>query len=143
AMWLLWPWMSLMSLMIFRWSMRCARIRPIHVQRCCLYSFDGLWWAGLLLLATAIVEGAVAGSLRILGVGGGEVPGHEFSCQAIGWMARVFGAWKLRQASTYYLRFDRPGGLDGSGVADPGDAGPALCLAVCLSGRTGRPDVPT
>jgi hypothetical protein len=45
---LLLPWMTALSLMLFQATMRRARVRGDHVLRCCLYSFDGGWWFGLL-----------------------------------------------------------------------------------------------
>jgi hypothetical protein len=36
----LWPWLTLLSLMIFRWSLRKARIKTVHVLRCAIYSSD-------------------------------------------------------------------------------------------------------
>lgn len=50
---LVWPWLTFMALMLFRWSMRKARIKPVHVLRCVLYSFDlGLWVGGVISVAT-------------------------------------------------------------------------------------------
>jgi hypothetical protein len=42
-----WPWATIGGLMVFRVSMRRARIRPVHAVRCVLYSFDGGFWIGL------------------------------------------------------------------------------------------------
>jgi hypothetical protein len=57
AYYVLWAAATCGSLMVFRLSMRRARIKPVHVVRCVVYSFDPLFWAGLvgLLLATAAV----------------------------------------------------------------------------------------
>jgi hypothetical protein len=46
---LLWPWMTFASLLVFRASMRRARVRPVHVLRCVIYSAD------LAAVAAAIV----------------------------------------------------------------------------------------
>ncbi len=35
-----WPWITFLSLMIYQVSMRRARIKPIHVLRCTIYSAD-------------------------------------------------------------------------------------------------------
>jgi hypothetical protein len=56
------PWVTALSLMIFQATMRRARVRGAHVLRCCLYSFDGGWWFGLLM--TAGVAGFVSDVLR-------------------------------------------------------------------------------
>jgi hypothetical protein len=50
---LAWPWLTFLALLVFRGSMRRARIGPTRVLRCVLYSSDVLLWYGLLLLAVA------------------------------------------------------------------------------------------
>ena len=50
---LAWPWLTFLVLLVFRGSMRRARISPGHVLRCVLYSSDVVLWYGLLLLAVA------------------------------------------------------------------------------------------
>jgi hypothetical protein len=40
---LAWPWMTLATLLIFRWSMRRAKILPVHVMRCAVYACDQFW----------------------------------------------------------------------------------------------------
>jgi len=45
----LWPWLTLAALMIFRVSMRRARVRPVHVMRCVIYSGDILFWLSAML----------------------------------------------------------------------------------------------
>jgi hypothetical protein len=37
---LLWPWLTFLSLLVFRASMRRARVRPVHVLRCVIYTAD-------------------------------------------------------------------------------------------------------
>ena len=49
---LLWPFLTFASLMVFRASMRRARVRPIHVLRCVVYSADV---AALVAAITTIV----------------------------------------------------------------------------------------
>jgi hypothetical protein len=49
----------MLALMIFRISMRRARIKPVHVLRCVVYSFDVVLWFGcawLLISAGYAVE---------------------------------------------------------------------------------------
>ena len=46
----LWPWLTFLSLMVFRISMRRARVKSVHVLRCVLYSADGVIWAGMALV---------------------------------------------------------------------------------------------
>jgi hypothetical protein len=38
---LVWPWLTFAALMIFQISMRRAKVRPVHVLRCVIYSIDG------------------------------------------------------------------------------------------------------
>jgi hypothetical protein len=48
---LAWPWMTLLSLLVFQASMRRARIKTGHVLRCAIYSCDfGLLLAAILLI---------------------------------------------------------------------------------------------
>ena len=56
--WLVWPWLLFATLLLFRISMRRARIRPPHVLRCVVYSFDIALWVA--------VAGAAALVLRAL-----------------------------------------------------------------------------
>ena len=42
---IVWPWLTLAGLMVFRWSMKRAKMNRVHVMRCLIYSTD------LLLLA--------------------------------------------------------------------------------------------
>jgi hypothetical protein len=46
---LLWPWMTFVSLLVFRASMRRARVRPAHVLRCVIYAADAAVLAALLI----------------------------------------------------------------------------------------------
>jgi hypothetical protein len=45
---LVWPWLTGAALMLFQWSMRRARVKPVHVWRCVVYCAD-------VLVATAVV----------------------------------------------------------------------------------------
>src|SRR4051794_13361639 len=58
----LWPWLTFLALMVFRISMRRARVKSVHVLRCVLYSADALLWAGLSLF---LIAGASSVSGRI------------------------------------------------------------------------------
>src|SRR5205823_2316244 len=49
-MYLLWPWLTLFSLLIFRISLRQAQILPVHVVRCVVYSSD----MGLIIAPAAL-----------------------------------------------------------------------------------------
>jgi hypothetical protein len=52
----LWPWLIFITLLLFRDSMRQAKVRPVHLLRSTLYCCDGTW---ILLIALAIMIGAL------------------------------------------------------------------------------------
>jgi hypothetical protein len=54
-----WPWMTIGALLIFRISMSRAKLKPIHVRRCVLYSFDACLWASLVVLALSLLAFAM------------------------------------------------------------------------------------
>jgi hypothetical protein len=58
AFWLEWPPMVFVTLLLFRVSMRRARIRPAHVMRCVIYSYDAVWWLGLVVLLAVALKAA-------------------------------------------------------------------------------------
>jgi hypothetical protein len=98
-----WPWVTLAALMVFRISMRRARIRTVHVLRCVLYSFDGRFWLGLLSLAL----GPVAVGLMML-----PAPGLDelvpVAVALVYFAVFVFMLYRLVLAYRLYLRFDHP-----------------------------------
>ena len=87
-----WPWLTFLALMIFRWSMQKAKVKPTHVLRCVLYSFDGgLWMVPAVLL--------IAGASWVLGR---SAP--IYVPVVIGII--FIGAYRLLVAYRAYLRFD-------------------------------------
>lgn len=112
-----WQWLIFASLQVFRWSMRRANVSTGHVLRCVIYSYDLLFWAGLLVvagLASVSVSEALfpsgtlpwgamipsATTLRTMQVAGivcvsGVVIGH------------LLALWRLYRAYSLYMRFDR------------------------------------
>ena len=114
---LAWPWLTFLTLLLFRFSMRRARIRPVHVLRCVVYGFDAVLWAGL---AAAAVAGWVLWAQQGLtrGPPGGTsdwlwglldaytrdpVAGTALAAAAL---LLPFMAWRLIVAYRQYLRFD-------------------------------------
>jgi hypothetical protein len=96
-------WLALTSvlLLIFRASMRRAKLRFHHVARCVVYGFDVVVWWGL-ILAAALVVNAVPNMAHV-------------SAEPIAWtilvsLPLVWIAMSYRLACAYelYLRFDRP-----------------------------------
>ena len=98
---LLYAWLTFLSLLLFGFSMRRARIRRVHVLRCVVYCTDVLAWAGLcvllgaiisqLYLATAVIGGWVFKGCLIFAV-----------VMAAALINRLYVAYR------YYLRFDHP-----------------------------------
>jgi hypothetical protein len=122
-LWLAWPWLVLVVLLLlFRFSMRRARIRSVHVLRCVVYSADAVAWLALVA--------AVALGLRALdryGLAPNEltrlVPAaplpsvypYEYRSDIVSdtlfWGGVGFAtlmAYRLTRAFRHYLRFDHP-----------------------------------
>ena len=103
AYYLLWAVATYLSLLVFRISMRRARIRPVHVARCVVYGFDAILWLGL----AALVATATVIALALL------LSKRDFS---LVWLAVAIAPWvlvavveyRLVMAYRHYLRFDRP-----------------------------------
>jgi hypothetical protein len=97
---LAWSAATLATLLIFRVSMRRARVKVVHVLRCVIYSFDVLLWIALLgiladILETLPIPYQTAQIRRTIG---------EWSGPAI----VVLVIYRLIMAYRLYLRFDRP-----------------------------------
>ena len=96
-----WPWLTFVTPMIFRASMRRAKVKTVHVLRCTLCSCD----AGVLLIPLG-------------GLLGGASVAYAFlpALQAIGIDYRMIAAlvfagytsYRLAAAYSLYMRFDRP-----------------------------------
>jgi hypothetical protein len=54
--WLIWPFATALIMLIFRASMKRARVRSIHLLRVTIYSTDAIVWIGLLWLLLFIGE---------------------------------------------------------------------------------------
>jgi len=96
-----WPLATFAALMIFRWSMRRARINTMHVVRCVVYSYDTLpasiviLGQALLISCAPLVEEELA--LVVL-----------VALVLLLSVFFVFNAIRLWRAYQLYLRFDRP-----------------------------------
>jgi hypothetical protein len=99
---LAWPMVTYFSLMIFRISMRKAKVKPVHVLRCVAYVGDSALWYGA-------VTAAVSLGFMLLG-------GAGWNWEQIQWLMTIsfftccatviVFAWRLCQAYRKYLRFD-------------------------------------
>jgi hypothetical protein len=95
----LWPWLTTLVLMVYRISMRQAKLRPIHVLRCTIYS----------TATTALLAGALTFAVLMLAMW--MFPQywtveHEDLAGKLGiaaiWVAL---AYRLARAYRHYLRF--------------------------------------
>lgn len=113
-----WPWLSAATFLIFRISMRYARVKPIHMLRICVYSCDAIFWWGLVILAAALVPipfGGLASTqfIRYYPVSKGlaYVPVESEVNLAIGLAILVMwlhATWRMRAACKHYLQFSFP-----------------------------------
>lgn len=100
---LIWPWLLLSGLLIFRISMRRAKIKSIHVVRCALYSCDGVIWLGLALVAGA-------GYLLTVSRSVSEIVNMA---RVLFWLYCAFvltSGYRLWMGYRLYLRFEHPFG---------------------------------
>ena len=100
----LWALSTFAALLVFRISMRRARIRPVHVVRCVVYSFDAGLWATLLVLAAALV------GMPTMMLMGTRRPAMLVEGATVSVPYVLFGVifYRLTAAYKHYLRFDRP-----------------------------------
>jgi hypothetical protein len=99
VLFLVWPWLTFGVLMIFRVSMRKAKVKTVHVLRCVLYCCDaGLWLGAGAALASPWL-------MRELDLG--RHLGYRVEAVAAPLLAAVT-AWRLAAAYRHYLRFEHP-----------------------------------
>jgi hypothetical protein len=116
--WLAWPWMTFLTLLVFQFSMRRARVRSVHVLRCVLYGFDAVLWAGLAVAAAVgwqIHAGGAAPAMWgmrphwLMGlVGGYAVDPVARTALYAGAVLLPFMVYRTIVAYRVYLRFHRP-----------------------------------
>jgi hypothetical protein len=102
-LWILWPWLTLVGLMIFQISMQRAQVRPIHVLRVVLYGGDlVLWWAIALtgLLAVDVYRNGIFG---VPWAFGSTWPVRATPALAI--VLLVVATSRIAAAYRHYLRF--------------------------------------
>jgi hypothetical protein len=103
ALYVLWAVATFFSLLVFRISMRRARIHPVHVARCVVYSFDAVIWPALATcVATAVsIALALLLSKRDFALLSGTVAFAP-------WVLIAMVVYRLVSAYRHYLRFDHP-----------------------------------
>ena len=100
-----WPWIALVTLMIFRASMRKAKVRPGHVMRCTIYSADALP-----MLVAVLLAGMLPFLNRVF-----RTYSPDLLEQRLWWLALVIlwgtCSWRLIRAYELYLKFDHAWGV--------------------------------
>jgi len=96
---LAWPWLTLATLMIFRASMKQAKVNAVHVLRCVVYTGDAVLWLGLVafFLLPPLIDWLDLG----------RYTAYRFAMVAAPLFA-LFTGWRLSAAYRHYLQFDRP-----------------------------------
>jgi hypothetical protein len=94
---LLWPWLTFLSLMVFRWSMARAQVKSVHVQRCVVYSYD----CGLLAAAPFLCVGAAAAYWGLPTLGSQVREWALLGAALLG----LHAVYRLWMAYRHYLRF--------------------------------------
>jgi hypothetical protein len=96
---LAWPFATFMTLMVFRASMRRAKVRPIHVTRCIIYGGNAALCTGVLAstLISLISDRFAIDSHR-------RAPPMMIVAAAVG----IAAFFHLGCAYRRYLKFDRP-----------------------------------
>lgn len=111
---LAWPWLSYLSLVSFRHSMKRVNKGRIHVLRCCIYSLDFLTFiAALVALANALWRillifdnGKILGFVRSWVPS--PLPSEEMAPILDGMMIALFAGWRLYVAGKRYMQFNNP-----------------------------------
>ena len=95
----LWPWLTLFTLIIFLTSMQRSQIKWVHVMRCVLYSADVMW--------VAAIAGLLTNPRARLSVGQYEfaIGGAGIILCAVGLLAALLMGYRLAVAYRLYLRF--------------------------------------
>jgi hypothetical protein len=104
AAYLLWPWLTVLALLIFRETMRHARIRPVHVIRCAVYSADAALLIGPLALGLSFVVGQSSTYYTMTRVYAYVLDLHPALAIALG-TGLVLLTYRLCLAYARYLRF--------------------------------------
>jgi hypothetical protein len=94
-----WPWLTFGTLMIFRQSMRRAKVKTSHVMRCVIYGFDWGFWLTPAVLLT-ISDQWTSGWVGL----------HDTASLPIvaSILFAAYGTYRLGSAYALYLRFDNP-----------------------------------
>jgi hypothetical protein len=95
---MLWPWLTLLSLLLFRWSLREAQIKTTHVLRCAVYASDVSFM--LAIPAASVLAHCVA-----VDVGGNVFFFDERTALPVFAVIYCIMTYRLTIAYREYLRF--------------------------------------
>ena len=96
---LAWPWLTLATLLIFRASMRRAKVDSVHVLRCAVYCCDVVAWLGAMAILAAPWVMNATDTGRYVGFRDAAVAAPLFA---------LVTTWRLSAAYRHYLQFDHP-----------------------------------
>jgi hypothetical protein len=102
---LFWPWLTFLTLMVFRASMRRASIRNAHMLRCAIYACDVFAWHALFMFLMGMARVAAF----VLQPGAGDlVSAWLVAAVMLAWIASLLIVllYRLTVACRLYLRFD-------------------------------------
>jgi hypothetical protein len=99
-----WGGLTLAAMMIFQVSLRRARLRPVHLVRCVVYSGDLLLWVYVLDVITIATEHLLTHTFGVVGIWplGNTVMTFAYCIAVVTFFFRLVTAFKR------YLRFDHP-----------------------------------
>ena len=96
-----WPWLTFLGLLVFRWSMRQARIKAVHVARCVVYNSDVTIWWTLAMSGTTLTTFLVTQSAAL---STGTLIALALLCTVL----YMLSTYRLWMAYRKYLRFPHP-----------------------------------
>lgn len=97
-----WPWLTILTLLLFRISMAQRKVRAIHVMRCVLYNQDALC---LTAISIVLVWRLATNSGRLSFLAVGALIVAALGAAAV---AEAIFAYRIAVAYARYLRFDHP-----------------------------------
>jgi hypothetical protein len=98
-----WPWLTFAALLLFQASLRHARVRPVHVLRCAVYSCDAALVAAVmcLVLMPSELPWSRWGIVYVFNL---PVPQTSVNVAIVGAMLAALTLYKLGFACWFYLR---------------------------------------
>jgi hypothetical protein len=98
AMFLLWPWLTLLSLLVFSQTMRRVRTKPVHTLRCVIYTSGAAVWIVLPLLLLNLIPFVTLIPWRV----------KDDFANGVLVLAGILLGYRLAVAYKLYMKFDWP-----------------------------------